>query len=199
VRRSAAQRRSGVNSWVSDAALQDPDIVHASGLQIVAESNTGYQGSARTVMKPAQIVEKQRLQPAQTIVLGVAVEVGVKATQYRNPQTLCRAYCYPAERPLRRHIHDIGTVLRPTALEQSTPWHANMHPLIPRDRQARDHCHLEIAIVTGTIRGLPAWTHHGHCMTLPTQPFHQVGQGHSDAVDVSDHGVNSLKINRLIS
>jgi hypothetical protein len=134
-------------------------------------------------MKPAEIVEEQWLQPAQTIMPGVAVEVGMKATHYRNPQTLGSAYCHPAERPLRCHIHDIGTVLRPAALEQSTPWHANMYPFIPGDRQAGNHCHPGITTVIGAIRRLLAWTDHRHSVPLRTQSFHKVREGPGDAVD----------------
>src|SRR5690349_14346761 len=103
---------------------------------MVAELNTGYQCTARAVMKPAEIVEDQWLQPAQTIVPGIAVEIGMKTTQYWNPKALGGTHCRPAKRPLRCHIHDIRTVLRPAALQQPRRWQANMHPLIPRDRQA---------------------------------------------------------------
>src|SRR5262245_38927875 len=150
---------------------------------MVAELNTGHQCTARALMKPAEIVEDQRLQPAQTIVPGVAVEIGMKATQYRNPEAFGGAHCRPAERPLRCHIHDIWTVLRPAALQQPRRWQANMHPLIPRHRQAGHHGHLGIATVTRTIQGLLAWTYHGYRMTLHTQSFYEMSQGHSDTVD----------------
>src|SRR5262245_1429397 len=122
---------------------------------MVAEVDAGHQCAARAVMKPAEIAEDQRLQPAQTIVLGVAVEVGMKPTKYRNPQALGGAHRRPAERPLCGHIHHIWTVLHPAALEQPTRWQAHMYPLISRYRQTAGHCHLGIAIVTRTIRGLP--------------------------------------------
>jgi hypothetical protein len=43
-------------------------------------------------MKPAQITKDEMLQPARTIVLGETVEVGVKATEYGNPEMLGTAY-----------------------------------------------------------------------------------------------------------
>src|SRR5262245_6229487 len=40
-----------------DTSTQDTNIVYAHGLQLVAESDAGHEGVARTVMKPAEIVQ----------------------------------------------------------------------------------------------------------------------------------------------
>src|SRR5215831_2510324 len=117
-----------------DAAPQDTDIAHAHGLQLVAESDAGHEGAVCTVMKPAEIAPDQGPQPAQTVVLGIAVEIGVKTTKYRNLQALVDAHRGPSERPLRGHVHHIWTVLRPAVLEQPACWYANMDPLVSRQR-----------------------------------------------------------------
>ena len=83
-------------------------------------------------MKPAELVEDQLLHPAQMIVLGVVVEVGMKAAKYRNPQAPGCLHRRPSERPLCCYIHHIWTVVCPAPLEQPARWQADMHPFIPR-------------------------------------------------------------------
>jgi len=76
-----------------DASPQDTHILQADGLQMVAETDAGHQCASRAVMKPAEIVEDQRLQVSDFDIEVGAMDYGFAIDGITGANFLRRGCC----------------------------------------------------------------------------------------------------------
>src|SRR5690606_18881399 len=69
-----------------DATGQQFNTFEAAPFKLHFLADTGHQRHPRTVVKPAQIMGQQASDATQAVLMSVLREVGMKATDYGNPQ-----------------------------------------------------------------------------------------------------------------
>jgi len=135
-----------VKQLAVDTAREHAQALEMAPLQLQALAGAGHQGQGRAVMEPAQIVGQHPAQHAQAVLVGILLEVGVKATHHADPQAPRRPQRRQTQRPFRGDIQHIRALAGP-APQQLV--HRRLAPLQPRITRQRPAAAKHQAIVTG--------------------------------------------------
>ena len=167
-----------------DTPAQDAEIREAERVQSVAKVRGRHHGARCAVVKTAEITGDDALEPARVIVLRVAVEVGVKPAHDRQVQAPRRSHRRPAQRPFGRHVHHVGTVAGPVAVQRATGGQPELQPPVAGQRRAVNEDVFGTATVAGTVGDALARTHDRHRVAARAQSVHQARHGQRHPVDL---------------
>ena len=87
------QAFGGVKQLTVDPSGKQRQALEVTPFQLHSLTDAGHQGHGRTIVEPAQVVGQQPRQQAEPILVGVLLEIGVKAADHRYPQAPCRSQC----------------------------------------------------------------------------------------------------------
>jgi hypothetical protein len=90
------------------AAGQEPDVFVACALESAGEFPCRHEGARGAIVHAPQPRGHQSGQPAETVVPGVLVEVGVETGGDRNPELAGGGDGGGAQGAFRRHVHEVG-------------------------------------------------------------------------------------------
>ena len=150
-------------------------------LQFQSLTDTRHQCQRRTVVEPAQIMRQEPRQQAEAVLAGVLLEIGMEATDHRNPQAPRRSQRRQTERAFGGDVQHVRTLVLP-APQQLV--HRRLAPLQSGIARQRPAPAQEQAIVFSTLRivGL-TWAYQVDPMSTRAQSIAQAAKGVGHAVD----------------
>src|SRR3990167_5062905 len=119
---------SGVEQLAVDASGQHPQALKMPTLQFQTLTGARYQGQARAVVKPAQVMGDHATEQAQAVLVRILLKVGMKAADDADSQPPRRPQSGQSQRPFGGDIQHIRALPAPASEQFS---HRRLAPLQP--------------------------------------------------------------------
>ena len=168
-------------------------VLVALRLEFVAQALIRHQRQPRAVVQMAQIGADRPAHPADAIVLGVAVEIGVKIAGDRNIELARLVQRRPAERPLGDDVHHVRPARAPQLPQRGSGRQSQLQVGIARDSEARQQDLLQIGGEGGRIAFTLARPDQLDLVIAPAQAIDHVLDGQGDAVDLGRVGFRDYR------
>ncbi len=175
-----------VEQLAVDPARQHSQTLEIPPLQLQALTGAGDQRQRRAVMEPAQIVRDHAAEQAQTVLVRVLLEVGVKATDHADAQAPCCAQRRQAQWAFGGDVEHVGALTGPAAQQLM---HRRLAPLQAGVARQRPAAAQQQRVIAGAaLIAALAWAHQLDLMAARAQTFTQAAKGIGHPVDLWREG-----------
>ena len=170
------------------AARDHENVLVPLEFQLLLQRNRGYQRARCLVVEMAQVGGDGLLQQADTVVLRVAVEIGVEIRAHRNVQLARGRQGGPAQRAFGGDVHDVGPVQLPQARQQALGGQAGFQfGVTGYGHAGHERFRIAVLICRHVLLEL-ARTDHVDAVLALAQTLHHAADGDGDAVHFGQVG-----------